>query len=381
MATQWISEACDLKPDPVSGAKICRLTSAPAINTNIYCEQPYNSPDGRRIAIHRSVGLAPDYQTAIYVADLEAIKITCIRGCTGGNNSSWGEWFYYLGDNNALMAVSLMTFEQKVVLSDYEAPGRRIGAISPDQKLMVYSTVLPGPTIGLVRVDLETGDWKVIFEHPEIVNPHLQFNPVTGADIMVQHNRGSRMATDGTVVNYDSSKTTTLFVIDKDGRNQRPVPAGPPWTGSCTGHECFVADTGRVAFTAHWNWQTGEFHPSCTEGNLFTARPGDEKPTVFPTPNHRFNHLCVSRCGRYFVCDCYGRGITEPTALVIGNFETGKHRTLLQDCQSSGGGAQYTHAHAYLTADNRHVIYNADPRGITHVFKAELPDDFLANLD
>ena len=35
----------------------------------------------------------------------------------------------------------------------------------------------------------------------------------------------------------------------------------------------------------------------------------------------------------------------------------------------------------YLTADNAHVIYNASPHGITHVFAAQLPPEFLRSLD
>ena len=49
-----MGEACDLGRDPVSGARITRLTSAVMTNVNIYCEQPYTSADGRRIAVVRS---------------------------------------------------------------------------------------------------------------------------------------------------------------------------------------------------------------------------------------------------------------------------------------------------------------------------------------
>ena len=64
-----------------------------------------------------------------------------------------------------------------------------------------------------------------------------------------------------------------------------------------------------------------------------------------------------------------------------GNFETGKYAELLEDMPGILAGAQYTHPHAYFTTDTRHVIYNANPQGVPHVFKAEIPDGFLANLD
>jgi len=50
MAIHWASEACDLKPDPVSGAAITRLTLGSRHSTNFYYEQPYGTPDGRRVA-------------------------------------------------------------------------------------------------------------------------------------------------------------------------------------------------------------------------------------------------------------------------------------------------------------------------------------------
>jgi hypothetical protein len=232
----------------------------------------------------------------------------------------------------------------------------------------------------------------VVFEHPEICNPHLQFNPVTGGQILVQSNLGMRMEKDGSISVYrHTEQGTTLFVIDKDGGNQRYLIAGPPHTATCTGHECFIADTGRVLFSAMWDarseydWRQDSRYP---QGNLFTAAPGDEKPTVFAAPEHHFNHVCASRCGRYFVADSipdpglFVNGQLRSWSLVVGNLETGRYRVLVQDTQGSGGGNQCTHTHPYLTADNRHVIYNADPcYGPAQVFAARIPPGFLESLE
>lgn len=46
MAINWRAEACDLAPDPQSGAAITRLTCAAMHSTNLYFEQPYGTPDG-----------------------------------------------------------------------------------------------------------------------------------------------------------------------------------------------------------------------------------------------------------------------------------------------------------------------------------------------
>ena len=246
----------------------------------------------------------------------------------------------------------------------------------------VAQAVLPGPTMGVLRIDLEGGGWDVIFEHPEITNSHLQYNPVNGRDILVQHNRGSRMAADGTILKRgDAELGATLMVIDGEGGNCRKLPAGPPHTAGCTGHECFVADTGKVAFTVNATGPNRELDSRYPEGNLFTAGPGDAEPTVFAAPEHYFNHLCVSKCGKYFVCDSYPKGLPGPVAIVIGNLQSGKYRAIVKDCRSTLSGAQCRHPHPYLTSENRHVVYNSDCDAIPHVYFAEVPDGFLAGLD
>ena len=54
MVIKWACESADRYDDPVSGARIIQLTSAAAISNNIYGEQPYTSPDGKRVAVVRS---------------------------------------------------------------------------------------------------------------------------------------------------------------------------------------------------------------------------------------------------------------------------------------------------------------------------------------
>jgi hypothetical protein len=49
-----LRESSDWGTDPDSGARVIRLTSSVAMSHNIYCEQPYGSPDGRRFIIFRT---------------------------------------------------------------------------------------------------------------------------------------------------------------------------------------------------------------------------------------------------------------------------------------------------------------------------------------
>jgi len=401
---QWGQESCDRRLDPVSGARIIQLTSAAAISNNIYGEQPYCSPDGKRIIIARCQDFCWDKEGALLVHELDTLRTAMVvpraLGVRSVFTSAWSGMMYFWTPDRRLMRLSLMTLEQEEVYRE-EDPSSALGgdggasSVSPDQRyVIVHAKRLTGPgspTFQIVRIDLQKKIREVIYEDPEIANPHLQFNPVTGREILVQNNRGLRMEKDGSFIYRPTAEGTTLFVIDADGSNKRYLPVGQPITNSCTGHECFVADTGRVMFSLHWqspDLQHMSHDSRFPEGNILTAKPGDERPVVFHAPEHFFNHVCASRCGRYFVADSFvGGGIFDATnrlrsvSLVIGNFETGKYRTLVEDSMASGGGNQCTHTHPYLTADNGHVIFNADPNySIPQVYAAQIPSGFLESL-
>ena len=59
MEITFDSEACCLGRDPQSRAWITRMTSTVMSNINIYYEQPYGTPDGRRFAYLRAPGADP----------------------------------------------------------------------------------------------------------------------------------------------------------------------------------------------------------------------------------------------------------------------------------------------------------------------------------
>jgi hypothetical protein len=401
MPVQWMQESCDLYDDPVSGARIVQLTSSSMTSNNIYGEQPYTSPDGKRIIIARSQDFCFDEAGSLLVHQLDNLKITMVErqahGARGVFNNAWSGLCYYWNANRELVQISLMTLEKKVVYKEEDPKAPLIGgSVSPDQRYVLGMTTRltgPGsPVFQLVKLDLQNKSREVIYEDPEICNPHLQFNPIHGKQILVQNNRGTRLKADGSLDPYNPGMGGTLFVIDADGKNKRYLPVGPPITAGITGHECFVADTGKVLFSVSWDhidFQTMRQDKRHPGGNLFVATPGDEKPTLFEAPEHFFNHVCASRDGKYFVADSYvGGGVFDKQnkirtpSLIIGNLQTGKYRTIVQDGLASSGGNQCRHTHPYLTADNKHVIFNGDPNYSTpQVFAARIPADFLPSLD
>ena len=394
MSIQWAQEACDRYFDPQSGAKITQLTSGSYATTNIYCEQPYTSPDGNRIALIRKPDFSFDAAAWLLCVDLPSLRIALVdRAVAGPCTAAWSGYIYYGNPAGELTRVNLLNFE-KTVFNFEDKPSHTNGgsSISPDHRYLLYPQTLPGgrdtgPSVAIVRIDLKKYSSEVIYQHAEITNPHLQFHPVHGKQILVQHNRGSKMSHDGSLSRRVGEQGTTLFVIDADGSNMKPLPAGPPHTAPCTGHQGFVGDTGRVLFTTAWNLETWALDKRHPRGNLFTAAPGDPHPKCFEAPEHRFNHVNVSRCGKYFVADSHNDGlfdanrVGQTTSLIIGNLTNGKYRPIVQATMASGGGNQSSHAHAYFTADNRYVIYNADPYyASAQVFAAQIPPGFLESI-
>jgi hypothetical protein len=382
----WTGEAFDYPPDPETGVRTVRLTTTLKHHVNVYCEHAYCSPDGKRIAILRSDNADPRLPPFDLLAgDLDTLRIALIERDVAGilvGTASWSGWIYYLSKNGELMRVNLSTLEKEVVWTRWEFnPDFILHTVSPDLRYLVGQLPQANYNNALVRIDLVEKSWKIIYEDPEISNAHPLFNPINGADISVMKAGGFAVNDRQQVKEIPGSpRVTTHFFIDKDGGNVRPLPLGEPFTPNSSGHSNWIGDTGRLACVTSFNTQTWQLDERFPDGNLFTAAPGDEKPKVFHAPEHRFNHIATSKCGRYFVCDSYWKGIPGPMPLVVGNFETGKYRNLLSDCKASGGASACSHPHAYFTTDNRHVIYNADPYMVGHVYAARVPEGFLDSL-
>lgn len=387
MPVNWMGEAFDYPADPETGVTTCRLTTTLKHHVNVYCEHSFSSPSGKRIAILRSDNADPRTPPFdLLVADLDRIRIRLLeRDCASivVGTASWSGWIYYLNKEHELMRVNLETLDKEVVWTNWEfSPDFIFHTVSPDLRYMVGQLPQRDYNMSLVRIDLVERKWEIIYQNPEISNAHPLFNPIHGRDISVMMSRGIKMNDQWETLTVPNELTgSTHFFIDKDGGNVRPLPLGEPYTNSTTGHSNWLGDTGRLAVTVTWDYATNTLDPRWPQGNVFFAGPDDKEPRVFEMPEHRCNHIATSRCGRYFVADSYWKGLPGPMPLVVGNFETGKYRMLLTDCKAMGGASTVSHPHAYFTVDNKHVVYNADPTMIGHVYFARIPEGWLESLD
>ncbi len=388
MPLTWIGEAYDFPADPETGVTTVRLTSSLYHHINVYPEQGFGSPDGRRVAILRSRSADPRLPPSdLLVADLHTLQLAVLeRDITSSGigiaTAAWSGWIYYLNQQSELMRANLTTLEKEVIWTRWPFdPDFLFHTVSHDHRFLIGQLMQASYKTALVRVDLVEKDWKIIYEDYEISNPHPVYNPIRGHDLYVFKIGGFGVNHRHEVRELGTPRGHSHFILDDEGKNLRPLPFGRPRFPN-SGHAGWIADTGKVATVSNalWEGNRARHTPESPEGNIFVAGPGDPEPVVFRTPEYHFNHIGVSRCGRYFVAESYST-LPGPIPLVIGNFRTGKYRPLLTDSRSCGGAAAIGHAHAYFTADSKHVIYNADPTWIGHVWAARIPSGFLESLN
>jgi len=371
---RWITEAIIRETYASTGSQIIQITSAPVISNNIYCEQAYCTSDGKRFAFTRT-SYSPAPSTSLWVCDLPTRRITMIEPeiHSGIANCKYSGIIYYAVSRKGrkeIIRLSLETLEKEPVFDLEGVPPLRIQSVSPDQRYCVGIYIPRPKQCQIIRLDFKEGDWQVIHENEDIINPHLQYEPSRGEDILVQHNRGGIIDENGNIIRLVGEEGATLYVIDSDGGNYRPLPVGKPYTNPVTGHECWIGDTREVLLTI-----SASLEEALKKGNLLAARPGTKSARVV-AKGYRFGHISASKDGSFFIGDAWN---VPGKPVVIGSIETGRSMIL---CISgtSGGSPQYSHPHPYLTGDNKWVIFNSDRTGVPQVYVASVSEDLLASL-
>lgn len=367
---RWVREQIRRGKDPLCGAEIWQLTSAPVISHDIYGEQLYCSADGTRIAFLRCATTdIRDGKMDLFVADLHQKGVRRMGAAAfflvGGNGRS--DTLHYVRREPrgelSIVKLNFTTLEQTEVFRFGKCPPpqfRGLLAVSPDGRYCMILRRLGGRRYGVERIDLRNGTWGLIHEKDDIFNGHLQFNPA-GGELMVQQNRGGLLDENFNVVRSVGPKGATLYVIDENGKERPPLPIGLPHTPPVTGHECWLGETGRILLT--------------TQGSrIYTAGAGDKQAELIARGNG-FIHITASPDGRFFVVDNISTG-----RLHLGCVAT---RRVVPFCDTgaSGGSPQYTHTHPYITPGNHRVIYNSDRTGIPQVYAARIPAEVLKKLE
>jgi hypothetical protein len=344
--------------DPESGAEIHTLGADERPADNIYGEQPYGDATGRRIAI-RYYPLT-DKPGGINIFDLE----------DGSNHEifsgkppfpafhAWGEWLYYAQTIDGALMLRRCNYLTLAVENVAELPPERgsysYGTVSPDHRYYAVSVRPPeGDASNVHLLDLKTNQWSILLDKPGYHAKHEQFSRDGRNRVLIQLNQ------------MPGVKVVLLSELEIGGTESR-FPADQPYTLRPTGHEAWIGETSSIFFS------TGA--DSTSKGNIWKGKVGDAKPALV-YEGKRFGHVSVSRDGKYWIGDTGEEGIP----IYIGSFASGR---CVRACfsRTEYDGKQWSHAHPYLTADNRWLIFGARRGGHPQVYGAKLKEGWLEGI-
>jgi hypothetical protein len=373
--------------DPDSGSRVWRLTSAPCINHNIYCEMPYLDADSHHLFFLRQY--RPYGNCEVWCADMQTHRLysVCdeIVGLLGIAVSPEQRYFYCTRQRDAggftIVRTEMATLDQqRFDVPDLPTP-RGLGAVGHDPNRIYYALRVGPQMFGVMRADLPSGTHEVIHEDAQINNAHLQLDPGSGNDLLIQHNLGAKFDAYGNPVALADARGITMYVLHLNSCEITRLPVGEPHTWRIQGHQCWIGTTAEILFTIsegkaglNDDEVTKRREELIARGCLLAVRPGDEQARVVAS-GYRLTHPNASRCGRYFVADAW-----PGTEIVVGSIKTGR-QAVLTKAHNSWAGAQYTHVHPYFTPDSRWVVFNSDRTGVPHIHIARVPDELLASLD
>lgn len=360
-----------------NGVEIWQATSEEFSQSNIYCEVPYCSSDSRYFVYQRHNPKLADNRTELMVVELGTWKqhrLDTAVGTGGSAISHDGTFCYFKRADDGEQALMRADLSNGAIEEIYRIQDgvrvRSLGTVTTDRRYYAGGTkVEDGWTMfDILLVDLEKGQQKIIDRDPFILNPHPQFEPGEGRQLMIQHNRGGKYSTDGVMERLVGPEGATLYVLSVPQGERTELEVGTPCTTACTGHEAWIGNTKEMLLTVS---ARGDYAPE--KGNLLGVRPGQSARVV--SKGYRFNHVGVSRCGRFFSADDW-QGTYK---VVIGSIQSG-NSVVLCESKTSPTRGQNTHPHAYLTPDLKWVIFNSNRSGFPHIYGASVPEGMIEAL-
>ncbi|MGD8238085.1 MAG: hypothetical protein PVH68_06000 [Armatimonadota bacterium] len=357
-----------------TGSEVWQVTTEERSHSNIYCEVPYCSADSRYFVYHRSRRDDRQNRSEFVVVEIGTWKQRALDAAVSMSGCAMTPdgIFYYLKrvdeDTLDLLRVDLSGGDPEAVHRFQDALWTwSLGTVSPDHRYYLRGKRLDDEwkMFGILLVDLQTGDEKIIDEDPYTFNAHPQFDPGTGRQVMIQHNRGGTFEPGGKRIRSTGPQGATLFLLSVPDGRRTELQVGTPYTTPCTGHEAWIGKTGEMLLTVS---ARDDYAPE--KGNLLAVRAGS--PARVVTPGYKFAHVGVSRCGRLYSCDDWQADYN----IVIGSNKTGKSAVVCAS-KTKPTSAQNTHAHPYLTPDLKWVIFNSSRGGFPHIHAASVPDGMV----
>jgi hypothetical protein len=362
-----------------TGAEIWQVTTEEYWHWNIYCEVPWCSADSRyfvysRIRRNPTVGMNRTEFMVVELGTWKQHRLDVATSTPGCAISPDGILYYLKETGRGTMDLMRADLSEGTPQPVFELPKKprlfHFGTVSRDHRYYSAGAYIDPEwkQFGAALVDLKTGELQIIDRDPYIFNPHLQFEPGGGRQLLVQHNRGGYYSSEGKLERAVGPEGVTLYLLSVPDGKRTPLKIGKPHTTPCTGHQAWIGETGEVLASVS---ARGEYAPE--KGNLLAVRAGGLPRVV--ARGFKANHVGVSRCGRLFSCDDW----RPPYKIYIGSCKTGRAAVVCES-KTSPTRQQNTHPHAYLTPDLKWVIFNSNRSGFPHIYAASVPEEMIKQL-
>jgi len=358
-----------------TGVIVTQVTEDESPKENIYCELPWCDKYSHGF-VYRQKNSEPGPNTSNYIyCKFESWETEVIGTGLGSCGVTFEGIFFYrrvAQGKQEFVRVNLTSGESRVIYEfpeDFSPKGNV--TISPDERYYAYGVAMSFDPVmfGIELIDIKSGTREIINTDPDICNPHTQFEPTHGKWVMVQHNRGCEHLPDGTRTRLVGEEGATEYLVSiPDGKVTR-LPVGTPHTTGITGHEAWISGQDEILMSVG---ARDDYAPE--NGNLIAVKATGEVRRV-GIKDIQVNHVGTTPDGRFFSVDDW-RGTSK---LVIGSSKTGRCAVICES-RTSMSQSQDTHGHPYLSPDAKWLVYNSDSPGRPQIHVAAIPDTITTDV-
>jgi hypothetical protein len=348
-----------LEKDADSGAQVYLLGGDERDANNVYGEQAYSDPTGRWILV-QYLNQKGDKGPCLSVIDLTDGSRRDIGG-GGVAGHAWGEYVYFQQESEGKRMLRRCRYDTLKIEDVAQIPAElgRVGwsgTVSPDRRYFALCNKADkkAPAAKVHLLDIEGGKWSVLLDKPDHWCKHEQFSLDGRNRLMI-------------LFGHTSEKPAPVEL--EIGGKERRFPVGSPHTPNLSGHLAWIGTSDRICVTGDKNTDP--------PGMIWSAKVGDEKPTLVSSGPRWFYHIGVSRCGRYWVADTFENGVP----IYVGNFASGKWKRAVFSRTPTNATETHGHTHTYLTADNKWLIFTSQRDGHAQVYGAKLAEKWLESLE
>ena len=348
-----------IETDSDSGAEVYQFTDGPRPTDNIYGEQPYSSVDGGTIAVRHYPVDGTDGGLSILNIGDRALHTVLDTMPLFPAFHAWGEHLYFQKESGGDLLLKRCEYAtgrtETVMVLPTDMGKLSYGAMSPDIAYYAVSAHGEDGFCQVLLLDVESSraeTWATTTEH---YFKHEQFAQDGSNRLLIQANLMPEV------------KHVYLGVLEISAKEVEWLAADDAHTPRPTGHENWIGSTASVFFSTDIKGDD--------DTNIWTVGVGDTAPSLACECPIRFGHVSASRCGRFWIADCF----TEGVPIYAGSFETGRHRRLV-DSGTAHDDDQWSHTHPYLTSDNQWLIYTSTRAGLPQVYGAKVDPSFWDSL-